>query len=62
MERNLYIEDRIRKRTQYDILHQINSYGGMGMDGLIGEEKRKRVEEINYMNKHPEIYRKLTQS
>ena len=58
MDRNLHIEERIRERTKYDILHQINSYGGMGMDGITGDEKRKRLEEIDYMNNHPEIYRK----
>lgn len=58
MNRNIEIEDRIHKRKNSDILHKINSYGGMGMDGLVGEEKLKRLEEINYMKNHPEIYKK----
>ena len=58
MDRNIELENRINKRRDYDILHGINSYGGM--DGSVNE-KKLRLEELDYIKTHPEIYRKNNQ-
>lgn len=57
MNRNIEIENRIKARAEFDKLHKINSYGGMGMDGISVNEKNLRLEEINYIRTHPEIYK-----
>ena len=38
MNRNFELEKRIKIRKDYDHKHGINSYGGMGMDGITIEE------------------------
>lgn len=58
MKRNFELEKRIKIRKDYDHKHGINSYGGMGMDGITIEEKKIIEEEINYISQHPEIYKK----
>jgi len=58
MDRNLELEERIYKRMHTDTVNKINSYGGMGMDCAPSDEKKLRLEEIDYMRKHPEIFRK----
>lgn len=58
MNRDFALEQRIKKRTEYDISHGINSYGGMGMDGLDGHERQIRLQEIEYIRNHPEVYRR----
>jgi hypothetical protein len=58
MDRNLELENRIRERQNYDKLHKINSYGGMGMDGISVNEQKVRLEELKYMRNHPEIFEK----
>ena len=57
MDRNIELENRINKRHNYDISHKINSYGGMGMDCISTNEKKLRLEELNYIKKHPEIFK-----
>lgn len=58
MFRNLNIEKRINERTENDCKLGINSYGGMGLDGISGNCKNITMEELNYMKNHPEIYNK----
>lgn len=58
MNRNLELENRIKERNNYDNLHKINSYGGMGMDCASVNEKKLKLEELDYMRNHPEIFRK----
>jgi hypothetical protein len=58
MSRNINIENRINKRRNHDKLYKINSYGGMGMDGISENERQLRLEELDYIKKHPEIYKK----
>lgn len=58
MKRNLEIEQRIEKNIKFNIQHKVNLYGGMGMDGISIEEKRKRLQELDYIQKHPELYSK----
>lgn len=60
MNRNIEIEQRIEKRKQRDIELGRNSYGGMGMDGLSGNEKAIIVEELNYIANHPELYKRTS--
>jgi hypothetical protein len=57
MNRNIEIEKRIEKRKQQDLKLKINSYGGMGMDGLSQCEKAVIIEELNYIANHPELYK-----
>lgn len=59
MNRNLELENRIKERENFDRLHKINSYGGMGMDGISENEKNLRLDELEYIRNHPEIYKKL---
>ncbi len=56
MNRNLNIEKRIEQRKQNDNRLKINSYGGMGMDGISGDYKIMILEELDYISSHPEIY------
>lgn len=56
MDRNVEIENRINKIKNYDRLHNINSYGGMGLSGLPEPILKLRLEEIDYMKKHSKIY------
>ena len=58
MDRNIQIENRIRKIIEHDTLHKINSYGWIAMDCASENEKKLRLEELQYMRKHPEIFRK----
>ena len=58
MNRNFAMEKRIKDMQDSDILHKINSYGGMGMGTASPNEKKIRLEEIDYIEKHPEIYKK----
>lgn len=46
---NSEIEKRIKQRKEHDEKYGINSYGGMGMDGISKEERALRMEEINYL-------------
>lgn len=62
MNRDPEIEKRINKITYYDNLYKINSYGGMGMDGLSAGEKKLRLQELDYIRNHPEIYNKNNSS
>ncbi len=55
--RNLEIEERIKRINGINNVHNVNLYGGMGLDGISMKEKLLRYEEIEYMNKHPEIYK-----
>ncbi len=61
MKRNAEIEQRIQKRKYNDMRLNINSYGGMGMDGISANEKTLRLEEMNYIANHPEIYKPPSQ-
>ena len=61
MNRNLELENRIKERNNFDRLHKINSYGGMGMDGISLNEKKLRLEELDYIRNHPEIFKKNIQ-
>lgn len=56
--RNIELENRIKERQLSDKLKNINSYGGMGMDSISVNEKKIRLEELNYIKNHPEIYKK----
>ena len=56
--RNLDIEKRIKERKDNDYKLGINSYGGMGLDGISGNYKNMILEEMNYIKNHPEIYNK----
>lgn len=58
MNIHVELENRINKRLHYDKLHKINSYGGMGMDCISKNEEKNRIEEIDYMRKHPEMFNK----
>ena len=58
MDRNLELENRIKERHNYDILHRINSYSGMNMDCLSTNKKKIILEEIAYIKKHPEMFQK----
>ena len=51
------IEKRITERTKEDSLKKRNSYGGMGLDSS-AIEKKILYEELDYIKKHPEIYKK----
>lgn len=57
MNRNFELESRINKIQKYDILNKVNSYGAMGMDGISDNVKKLRLEELDYMRNHPEIYK-----
>lgn len=59
MNRNIEIEQRIKKRQQNDLLDGINSYGGMGMDCCSPAEKKLKLEELEYIQRHPEIFKPL---
>lgn len=61
MNRNIELENRIEERKKFDKLSKINSYGGMGMDCASADEKKLRLEEIEYMRNHPEIFKKNSQ-
>ena len=43
-------------------MYHINSYGGMGMDGISEEERKLRLEELDYIRNHPEIYKTNVQT
>ena len=58
MTRNYDIEKRISKRKENDIKYKKNSYGGMGLDSISGDYKKMIYEELDYIKKHPEIYKK----
>jgi hypothetical protein len=62
MNRNLELENRIKERKTYDRLQKINSYGGMGMDGISVNEKKLRLDELEYIRNHPEIFKKNIQT
>lgn len=59
MNRNLELENRIKEIKNFDRLHNINSYGGMGMDGIYVNEKKLRLEELEYIRNHPEIFKNI---
>jgi hypothetical protein len=58
MNRDYEIEKRISERSKEDRLLKKNSYGGMGMDSVTEEEKQILYKELDYIRKHPEIYKK----
>ena len=58
MDRDLELENRIKERYNYDRLHKINSYGGMGMDGISTNKLKIILEELDYIKKHLEIFQK----
>ena len=58
MNRNIEIEQRIKNRQANDLLYGINSYGGMGMDCCSPAEKKLKWEELNYIQQHPEIFKR----
>ena len=60
MNRDVEIEQRIQMRKENDLRRNINSYGGMGMDGISGVEKTQLLEELEYMKTHPSIYKSQT--
>ena len=57
MNRDITIEKRISERNKEDRLYKKNSYGGMGLDSS-EEVKKILYEELDYIKKHPEIYKK----
>lgn len=56
INRDFEIEKRISERNKEDRLNNRNSYGGMGLDS---SEKQKQIlyKELDYIKKHPEIYK-----
>jgi hypothetical protein len=58
MNRDYEIEKRISERSKEDRLKKKNSYGGMGMDSVTEEQKQILYKELDYIQKHPEIYKK----
>ena len=62
MHRNVELERRIKERKANDKMYHRNSYGGMGMDGISEEERKLRLEELDYIRNHPEIYKTNVQT
>ena len=59
-KRNFELEKRIKERRETDVRLGRNSYGGMGMDSISGNYKKMILEELEYIDLHPEIYRNTT--
>jgi hypothetical protein len=57
MNRDYEIEKRISKRNEEDRLLNTNSYDRMGL-GSSAIVKKILYEELDYIKKHPEIYKK----
>ena len=56
LNKNEEIEKRIQMIINYDIKHNTHTYGTTIMDGLSENEKKLRMEELLYIQQHPEMY------
>jgi len=55
-KRNDEIEKRIKLIEKRNNIHGINLYGGMGLDSVLSDVKLLRLEELEYMKQHPDLY------
>lgn len=57
-DRDFEIEKRITERENIFLSTGAYAYGGMGMDGNSPALLAEKYEELDYIKKHPELYKK----